>query len=346
MAGDPHELELSLVIPAYNEVDRLGQTLARAGAYLAEAHPDHELLVVDDGSSDSTPAKIEDRTPADRPNDHYHRYKEDVALMKDIGAPAYRFSIAWPRVLPAGTGAVNERGLDFYRRLVDELLAAGIAPAATLYHWDLPAALDVSDCRETPLDPVFERDEIVEQIIYEVTGLGPIEPLFRDQTVSDILINGCRDVYIERAGKLSKVNVAFRDDPAIDVVAFTATQIPGIAGRRYPPELAGPGYPDGIPIHPESELEELVRDASVDRVVFAYSDVSHETVMHAASRALAAGASFELLGPRATMLPSTRPIVAVGAERTGCGKSQTTRYLAELGEAAGMTAVRFGPAAP
>jgi len=125
-------------------------------------------------------------------------------------------------------------------------------------------------------------------------------------------------------------NVVYRSDPGVKVVAFTATQIPGIADRRYPPELAGPGYPDGIPIVAESELERVVRDEKVDTVVFAYSDVSHETVMHAASRAMAAGADFELLGPRHTMLPSTRPVVAIGAVRTGSGKSQTTRYLAAL----------------
>jgi predicted GTPase len=125
-------------------------------------------------------------------------------------------------------------------------------------------------------------------------------------------------------------NVVYRDDPAYEVVAFTATQIPGIAGRSYPPELSGALYPEGIPIVPESELERIVRVESVDLVVFAYSDVSHETVMHAASRALAAGADFELLGPRRTMLPSTRPVLAVGATRTGAGKSQTTRYLAAL----------------
>ncbi len=123
-------------------------------------------------------------------------------------------------------------------------------------------------------------------------------------------------------------NVVYRDDPQYEVVAFTATQIPGIAGRAYPPELAGPLYPAGIPIVPESELERIVRSESVDLVVFAYSDVSHVTVMHAASRAMAAGADFELLGPRATMLPSTRPVLAVGATRTGAGKSQTTRFLA------------------
>ena len=94
-------------------------------------------------------------------------------------------------------------------------------------------------------------------------------------------------------------NVVYRDDPAVEVVAFTATQIPGIADRRYPTELAGDRYPAGIPIRPEAELETLIRDLHVDTVVFAYSDVSHEQVMHAASRVLAAGPDFELLGPRA-----------------------------------------------
>ncbi len=125
-------------------------------------------------------------------------------------------------------------------------------------------------------------------------------------------------------------NVVYRDDPAFEVVCFTATQIPGIAGRLYPPELAGPLYADGIPIVPESELERLVRVESVDLVVFAYSDVSHATVMHAAARAMAAGASFELLGPRQTMIQSSRPVLAVCATRTGAGKSQTTRYLAHV----------------
>jgi predicted GTPase len=134
-------------------------------------------------------------------------------------------------------------------------------------------------------------------------------------------------------------NVAYRDNPAYRVVAFTATQIPGIAERRYPAELAGRGYPDGIPIHPEAELEELIRTEAVDTVVFAYSDVSHETVMHAASRVLAAGADFALLGPDRTMLASWRPVIAVGATRTGCGKSQTTRYLAELIAADGLVPV-------
>jgi predicted GTPase len=125
-------------------------------------------------------------------------------------------------------------------------------------------------------------------------------------------------------------NVAYRDDPETEVVAFTATQIPGIADRRYPPQLAGPRYPAGIPIHPEGDLERLIADERADTVVFAYSDVSHETVMHAASRVLAAGADFLLLGPDRTMLPSRLPVIAVCAVRTGAGKSQTTRRVAEI----------------
>jgi predicted GTPase len=134
-------------------------------------------------------------------------------------------------------------------------------------------------------------------------------------------------------------NVVFRGHPETAVVAFTATQIPGIAGRRYPAVLAGPGYPEGIPIVPEDDLERLLREESVDEVVFAYSDVTHETVMHAASRALAGGADFRLLGPRATMLPSRRPVISVCAVRTGSGKSQTTRYVAGLLRDAGLTPV-------
>jgi predicted GTPase len=131
-------------------------------------------------------------------------------------------------------------------------------------------------------------------------------------------------------------NVVYRDDPSVEVVAFTATQIPGIADRRYPPELAGERYPAGIPIRPEAELETLIRDLHVDTVVFAYSDVSHEQVMHAASRALAAGADFELLGPNRTLLDSRRPVVAVCAVRTGSGKSQTSRYVARALESQGL----------
>ncbi len=122
-------------------------------------------------------------------------------------------------------------------------------------------------------------------------------------------------------------NVVFRDDDAFEVVAFTATQIPGIAGRRYPAGLAGPRYPDGIPIFAEAELEAICARERIDEVVFAYSDVTHAHVMHLASRALAAGASFRLLGPRASMLRAARPVIAVSAVRTGCGKSQIARWL-------------------
>jgi len=127
----------------------------------------------------------------------------------------------------------------------------------------------------------------------------------------------------------------YRDDPAAEVVAFTAAQIPGIAGRRYPRELAGPRYPAGIPIEPEEDLERLIRERSVDQVVFAYSDVSHEHVMHLASRALASGADFVLLGGRRTMLPSAKPVVAVCAVRTGCGKGAVSRRVVEILRARG-----------
>ena len=124
-------------------------------------------------------------------------------------------------------------------------------------------------------------------------------------------------------------NVVFRGDRAVRVVAFTATQIPGIEGRRYPAALAGEGYADGIPILPERELEAICRREAVSQVVFAYSDVEHAEVMHLASRALALGADFSILGPRATMLRSAKPVVAVSAVRTGCGKSQASRYLSK-----------------
>jgi predicted GTPase len=130
-------------------------------------------------------------------------------------------------------------------------------------------------------------------------------------------------------------NVVYREDPDAEVVAFTAAQIPGIAGRRYPPELAGPRYPGGIPIEPEAELERLCRAHGVDRVVFAYSDVSHEHVMHLASRALAAGADFVLHGPRRTMLAARKPVVAVCAVRTGCGKGAVSRRVVGILRARG-----------
>ncbi len=131
-------------------------------------------------------------------------------------------------------------------------------------------------------------------------------------------------------------NVVYRDDPATQVVAFTATQIPGIDARRYPAALAGARYPDGIPIFPEYELDALCRRERVDTVVFAYSDVTHEHVMHLASRVLAAGCDFTILGPRTTMLAAPRPVIAVSAVRTGCGKSQTARHLANLLKARGL----------
>ncbi len=125
-------------------------------------------------------------------------------------------------------------------------------------------------------------------------------------------------------------NVFFRGNPQFEVVAFTATQIPDIEGRVYPPELAGPEYPEGIPIYPEEELVQLIREKQVDLVVFSYSDVSHEYVMHRASKVMAAGADFMLLGAEHTMLTSEKPVIAIGAVRTGSGKSQTTRRVAEI----------------
>src|SRR5919198_6451990 len=130
-------------------------------------------------------------------------------------------------------------------------------------------------------------------------------------------------------------NVLYRGRPEHTVVAFTATQIPNIHGRVYPSELAGPGYPDGIPILPEGDLAELVRKHRIDEVVFAYSDVTHEHVMHVGSRVLAAGADYVLLSPHDTMLASSKPCVAICAVRTGSGKSQTTRRVAELLREAG-----------
>lgn len=125
-------------------------------------------------------------------------------------------------------------------------------------------------------------------------------------------------------------NVYFRGNPTYEVAAFTATQIPNIEGRIYPPELAGQGYPDGIPIYPESELESLVASKGVDQVVFAYSDVTHEHVMHIASRVLVSGADFRLMGTGTTMLESSKPVVSVCAARTGSGKSQTSRKVAAI----------------
>jgi len=140
-----------------------------------------------------------------------------------------------------------------------------------------------------------------------------------------------RIVILGAAGRdFHNFNTVYRDDSASVVVAFTATQIPGIADRTYPAALAGPRYPAGIPIVSEDRLEELCRAEKIDQVVFAYSDVPHAHVMHLASRALAMGADFLLLGPQRTMLSASCPVIAVSALRTGCGKSPISRWLAEL----------------
>jgi predicted GTPase len=125
-------------------------------------------------------------------------------------------------------------------------------------------------------------------------------------------------------------NAYFRGNEAYEVLAFTATQIPNIEGRNYPPELAGPGYPDGISIYPESELTELIEELGIDQVVFGYSDVSYDYVMHRASIVLAAGADFRLMGGKETMLKAQQPVVSICAVRTGCGKSQTTRRASDI----------------
>jgi predicted GTPase len=131
----------------------------------------------------------------------------------------------------------------------------------------------------------------------------------------------------------------FRDDRMMEVVAFTAAQIPGIAERRFPASLAGEAYPTGIPIIDEQFLEQLVSEQRVDVVAFSYSDISHAVVMHQASRVLASGASFVLLGPAHTMLRARRPVIAVSAVRTGCGKSQVARWLVQRLRATGLKAV-------
>ncbi len=125
-------------------------------------------------------------------------------------------------------------------------------------------------------------------------------------------------------------NVYYRNNPAYEVVAFTATQIPNIDGRRYPRELAGEQYPNGIPIYPEHDLVSLIKNEKIDQVVFAYSDISHNFIMGKASEVLAAGADFRLLGTKNTQVKSTKPVISIGAVRTGAGKSQTTRHVARI----------------
>ena len=134
-------------------------------------------------------------------------------------------------------------------------------------------------------------------------------------------------------------NVYFRDNEDYEVVAFTATQIPDIEGRIYPPELAGKLYPEGIPIEPEEKLVELIKKHNVDEVVLSYSDLSFQYVMEKASLVLSAGADFRLLGPRSTMIESKKPVIAVGAIRTGCGKSQTTRRVLDILRSKGLKVI-------
>lgn len=156
---------------------------------------------------------------------------------------------------------------------------------------------------------------------------APVEN--RTSAVKNVVIMGA-------AGRdFHNFNVVFRNNQDYRVVAFTAAQIPNIAGRSYPGELAGELYPDGIPIRPEDELESIVATQAVHKVIFAYSDVSHELVMHRASRSLAAGADFCLLGPRSTMIRSRKPVISICATRTGSGKSPAARKCAEWLRTAG-----------
>src|SRR5512138_1305592 len=137
-----------------------------------------------------------------------------------------------------------------------------------------------------------------------------------------------RTIIMGAAGRdFHNFNVFFRGNREYQVVAFTATQIPNIEGRKYPAELAGSLYPQGIPIFPEADLDHLIKELKVEQVIFAYSDVPHEYVMHRGSAVMAAGADFRLMGPNTTMIKSTKPVVSVCAVRTGSGKSQTTRRV-------------------
>jgi len=147
----------------------------------------------------------------------------------------------------------------------------------------------------------------------------------------DEMLDKKRVLIMGAAGRdFHNFNVCFRNNSAVEVVAFTANQIPNIAGRIYPPELAGNLYPDGIPIHQEKDLARLISSDQIDEVVFSYSDISHNQVMHRASLANACGADFRLLGVASTQLKSKRPLISVGAIRTGCGKSQTSRVITAL----------------
>ena len=156
-----------------------------------------------------------------------------------------------------------------------------------------------------------------------------------------------RTLILGAAGRdFHNFNVYFRDNPDYDVMAFTAAQIPNIENRRYPPELAGARYPDGIPILPEADVVALVRAHAVDVVVFAYSDVTYTHVMRLGARVMAAGADYLLLGPDHTMLAAAKPVIAVSAARTGAGKSQTSRRVATLLRAQGLRVAAVRPPMP
>jgi predicted GTPase len=169
-----------------------------------------------------------------------------------------------------------------------------------------------------------------------VVSFSAFSLLLQSQLFGGIMQSVRRVIIAGAAGRdFHDFNTVFRGNDNYRVVAFTATQIPNIDGRNYPPELAGPLYPEGVPIYPEDDLGRLIKNEHIDEVVFSYSDVSHEHVMHIASKALAMGADFRMLSPEATMLKSTKPVVSVCAVRTGSGKSQTSRHvvgvLKELG---------------
>ena len=147
-------------------------------------------------------------------------------------------------------------------------------------------------------------------------------------------------IIIGAAGRdFHNFNTYYKDNPNCEVVAFTAAQIPDIAGRLYPTELAGARYPAGIPIYPQDDLEELIKKYDVDECVFSYSDVNYDFVMGVGARVNAAGAAFTLLGPKQTMIKSKKPVIAIGAIRTGCGKSQTTTKIAQILNAKGLKVI-------
>ena len=144
-------------------------------------------------------------------------------------------------------------------------------------------------------------------------------------------MNKIKVIIMGAAGRdFHNFNVYFRNNSNYEIVAFTATQIPDIAGRKYPAELSGSLYPEGIPIYSEEELPDLIREKQIDQVILAYSDLPHQYVMNKASVVLASGADFRLMGPKSTMLKSNLPVVSICAVRTGCGKSQTTRKVTDI----------------